>query len=156
MQASSCGAHGLVMALGFAIVPHCAASLYVYLTCGAGLHLMDSPAAAMVTPSLAVRWVHVLIVSMHAGLRHTIIKSCVAVFCVAHLGSVQCLRNQNCACSLVANASKPCTYMLQASNNGQIGVSQNHCSGNTVSGNTVSSNMLEGITADNVADRAQV
>ena len=45
---------------------------------------------------------------------------------------------------------------LQASNNGQVGIAQNHCSGNTISGNTLTSNMDEGITADNESNGAQV
>ena len=47
-------------------------------------------------------------------------------------------------------------FLLQSSNNGQIGIAQNHCSSNTISGNTCTSNMQEGITADNQANGAQV
>ena len=46
--------------------------------------------------------------------------------------------------------------LLQANNNGEIGIAQNHCSGNTISGNSISANALEGITADNLSDRSQV
>ena len=57
-----------------------------------------------------------------------------------------------CICKLCVSL----LCLLQANNNGQIGIAQNHCSGNTISGNSVSSNAFEGITADNLSDRSQV